>query len=74
MKDQWEYVALFFGSIDLDQGFYSIPRVETDMQPIEQINYGHITIKEGEVTCRDIEHDLMCGIILCISIGGFLPR
>jgi hypothetical protein len=56
-RDPWEYIAPFYGSADFGQGFFSIPIVETDAQPVEQMNYAHITVEAGEVTCRDIEHE-----------------
>jgi hypothetical protein len=31
--------------------------VKYDAQPVEQMNYAHITVEPGEVTCRDIEHE-----------------
>jgi hypothetical protein len=56
-RDPWEYIAPFYGSADFGQGFFSIPVVETDAQPVEQMNYAHITVEAGEVTSRDIEHE-----------------
>jgi hypothetical protein len=56
-KDPWEYIAPYYGSVDFGQGFFSIPVMDSDSQPIEQLNYAHITIETGEVTCRDIEHE-----------------
>jgi hypothetical protein len=47
----------FFGSSDFGQGFFSIPVMESDSQPIEQMNYAHITVEAGDVTCMDIEHE-----------------
>jgi hypothetical protein len=56
-KDPWEYIAPYYGSSDFGQGFFSIPVVESDSQPIEQMNYAHITVESGNVTCKDIEHE-----------------
>jgi hypothetical protein len=52
-----EYIAPYYGSVDFGQGFFSIPVMDSDSQPIEQLNYAHITVETGEVTCRDIEHE-----------------
>jgi hypothetical protein len=56
-KDPWEYIAPYYGSSDFGQGFFSIPVVESDSQPIEQMNYAHITVETRSVTCKDIEHE-----------------
>jgi hypothetical protein len=56
-RDPWEYVAPFFGSTDFGQGFFSIPVPDTDLQPVEQLNYAHITVEQGDITSRDIEHE-----------------
>jgi hypothetical protein len=57
-KDPWEYIAPYYGSSDFGQGFFSIPVVESDAQPVEQMNYAHIIVETGNVTCKDIEHEL----------------
>ena len=56
-RNPWDYVAPFFGSSDFDQGFYFIPALESDVLPMEQLNYGHIKVERGDVTCREIEHE-----------------
>jgi hypothetical protein len=56
-KDPWEYIAPYYGSVDFGQGYFSIPVMDSDSQPIKQLNYAHITVETGEVTCRDIEHE-----------------
>jgi hypothetical protein len=56
-RDPWEYVAPFFGSTDFGQGFYSIPIPETNLHPVEQLNYAHITVEQGDITSRDFEHE-----------------
>jgi hypothetical protein len=44
-KDPWEYVAPFLGSTYFGQGFFSILVPDVDMQPMEQLNYAHISIE-----------------------------
>jgi hypothetical protein len=34
-RDPWKYSAPFYGSADFGQGFFSIPVVEYDAQPVE---------------------------------------
>jgi hypothetical protein len=56
-REPWEYKAPFFGSEEFGSGFYSIPVPEIEAQPVEQLNYAHITVEKGEVNCRNIEHE-----------------
>jgi hypothetical protein len=46
------------GISDFDQGFYSISVIESDVQPLDQLNYAHKTVEYGEVNCKNIEHEL----------------
>jgi hypothetical protein len=53
-KYPWEYIAPYYGSVDFGQGFFSIPMMDSDAQPIEQLNYAHIIVETGEV---NVEHE-----------------
>jgi hypothetical protein len=37
--------------------FILIPTAELESPPLDQLNYAHITVEKGEVSCRDIEHE-----------------
>jgi hypothetical protein len=50
-------VATYYGSEEFGSGFYSIPAAELKSPPLDQMNYAHITVEKGEVSCRDIEHE-----------------
>jgi hypothetical protein len=62
-KDPWEYIAPYYGSVDFGQGFFSIPVMDSDSQPIEQLNYAHITVEAGDVTSGTLNMNSLCGQI-----------
>ncbi|KAK1570145.1 hypothetical protein QYE76_027234 [Lolium multiflorum] len=56
-REPWDYKAPFYGSEEFGSGFYSIPVPVLENQPVEQLNYAHITVEKGEVNSRNIEHE-----------------
>jgi hypothetical protein len=73
-RDPWEYIAPFYGSADFGQGFFSIPVVETDAHPVEQMNYAHTLLKLEKSLVEILNMNLMSGLTRCRSTGGSLPR
>jgi hypothetical protein len=55
--EPWDYKAPFYGSEEFGPGFYSITVPIMENQPIEQLNYAHISVEKGEVNSRNIEHE-----------------
>jgi hypothetical protein len=56
-REPCDYNAPFYGSEEFGSGFYSIPVPVMENQPVEQLNYAHITVEKGEVNSRNIEHE-----------------
>jgi hypothetical protein len=56
-KEPWEYVAPSFGCEEFDQSFASIPVPEAEITTADQMFFAHITVEQGEVNCRSIEHE-----------------
>ena len=50
-------IMLLLSSDALTLTRVSIPAIEFDVLPMEQLNYAHIKVERGDVTCRDIEHE-----------------
>jgi hypothetical protein len=56
-RDPWDYVALSFGSEEFEQNFFSIPVPDEEISNSDQMFYAHITVEQGDVNCRNIEHE-----------------
>jgi hypothetical protein len=56
-KEPWEYVASSFGCEEFDQSFASIPVPDAEFSNADQMFFAHITVEQGEVNCRSIEHE-----------------
>jgi hypothetical protein len=60
-REPWEYKAPFFGSEEFRSGFYSIHVPEIESQPVEQLNYAHITVEKGKLIAEILNMSLMSG-------------